>query len=171
VLHATVRQHLNTFLFECADAGGLPAFVVHDFQRYLKCGVLAHGFSRLACTVCKVELLVPYSCKGRGVCPSCNARRAHDTSIHLVDDVFPVAPYRQWTLSFPIQLRFLLARDSGLLSEVLGLFMRSLFTFQRKTARRLAVLKPHVGGISFVQRFGSALQLNDQPQYLALSPR
>jgi hypothetical protein len=32
--------------------------------------VLAHGFARVRCESCKDELLVAFSCKGRGVCPS-----------------------------------------------------------------------------------------------------
>ena len=44
--------------------------------------MLAHGFARLACAGCRAEVLVPFSCKSRGVCPSCNARRAQDTAIH-----------------------------------------------------------------------------------------
>jgi transposase len=31
----------------------------------MRCGVLAHGFSRFRCTDCKFERLVPLSCKGR----------------------------------------------------------------------------------------------------------
>ena len=151
-----------------ADNGGLPRFVTRDFQRYLECGVLAHGFSRLVCAGCKEEVLVAYSCKGRGVCPSCNARRAHDTAIHVADAVLPRTAYRQWTLSFPIQLRYLLARDSALLSEVLGIFMRALFNFQRKTARRLGIKHPRVGALAFLQRFGSALQLT--PHFHVLLP-
>jgi hypothetical protein len=119
-LHRVVRENLATLLLECTEAGGLPRFVEKDFERYLACGVLAHGFTRVACTECGEERLVAFSCKGRGVCPSCNARRAHDTAIHLMEGVLPEAPYRQWTLSFPVQLRFVLARDSALLSEVLG---------------------------------------------------
>ncbi|HZI08223.1 MAG TPA: transposase zinc-binding domain-containing protein [Archangium sp.] len=72
-----------------------------DFARYLECGVLAHGFARVRCESCKDELLVAFSCKGRGVCPSCNAKRAHVTAAHLVERVLPHVPYRQWTLSFP----------------------------------------------------------------------
>jgi hypothetical protein len=90
----------------------------------------------------------------RGVCPSCNARRAHDTALHLVERVLPRAPYRQWTLSFPVKLRFCLTRDSRLLSEALGLFVRALFALQRRTARRLGVPRPHTGPVAFVQRFG-----------------
>jgi hypothetical protein len=109
--------------------------------------VLAHGFARLACAGCRAEVLVPFSCKSRGVCPSCNARRAQDTAIHLVERVLPRAPYRQWTLSLPMPVRFSLARDSRLLSEVLGLFVRALFAFQRRTARRLGVSRPLTGAV------------------------
>lgn len=167
-LHRTVRENLATFLLECAQAGGLPRFVARDFHRYLECGVLAHGFSRLVCSGCKEEVLVAYSCKGRGVCCSCNARRANDTAIHITQRVLPTTPHRQWTLSFPIQLRYLLARDSALLSEVLGVFMRALFNFQRKAARRLGIKRPHVGALAFLQRFGSALQLT--PHFHVLLP-
>jgi len=142
--------------------------VERDFARYLACGVLAYGFARLACAGCRAEVLVPFSCKSRGVCPSCNARRAHDTAIHLVERVLPRAPYRQWTLSFPMPVRFCLAREAQLLSEVLGLFVRALFAFQRRTARRLGVSRPLTGAVAFVQRFGSALQLT--PHFHVLVP-
>jgi hypothetical protein len=36
--------------------------------------------------------VVAFSCKRRGVCPSCNARRAHDTAIHLVERALPRVP-------------------------------------------------------------------------------
>ena len=47
--------------------------VERDFRRYLECGVLAHGFARAPCGQCGHDLPVAFSCKGRGVCPSCNA--------------------------------------------------------------------------------------------------
>jgi len=49
LLHQVVRGQLSSFLDEAADRGGLPPFVGLDFTRYLACGVLAHGFARLAC--------------------------------------------------------------------------------------------------------------------------
>jgi hypothetical protein len=63
--------------------------------------VLAHGFARVRCESCEDELLVAFSRKGRGVCPSRSAKRAHVTAVHLVERVLPHVPYRQWTLSFP----------------------------------------------------------------------
>jgi Transposase zinc-binding domain len=97
-----LRDNLATLLAEASELGrGLPRYVERDFARYLECGVLAHGFARVRCESCKDELLVAFSCKGRGVCPSCNAKRAHVTAAHLVERVLPHVPYRQWTLSFP----------------------------------------------------------------------
>jgi hypothetical protein len=43
-----------------------------------------------------------FSCKGRGVCPSCNTRRMAETAAHLTDHVFPRLPVRQWVLSVPV---------------------------------------------------------------------
>jgi hypothetical protein len=67
VLHAVIREHLETFLAEAArgtDGPGLPAFVEQEFRDYLTCGVLAHGFARVRCDTCAFERLVPFSCKG-----------------------------------------------------------------------------------------------------------
>ncbi len=47
LLHATVRTHWKTFLAEVEERGemsaSLPRFVVGEFERYLACGILAHG--------------------------------------------------------------------------------------------------------------------------------
>ena len=72
LLHETVRGHLKTFLAEIEqDGSGLPRFVVAEFERYLRCGILANGFARVRCIACGDELLVAFSCKSRGICPSC----------------------------------------------------------------------------------------------------
>jgi hypothetical protein len=81
VLHQVVRENLATFLEEAQEHGGLPGHVEKELFDYLGCGVLANGFSRVRCQACGDELLVAFSCKRRGVCPSCNSRRAHDTSL------------------------------------------------------------------------------------------
>ena len=46
-----------------------------------------------------------FSCKRRGICPSCGTRRMDEAAAHLVDHVIPKVPVRQWVLSFPIPLR------------------------------------------------------------------
>ena len=71
VLHQVIRENLATFLAQSEEHFGLPRLIEQDFLRYLDCGVLAHGFSRVRCESCGDELLVAFSCKSRGICPSC----------------------------------------------------------------------------------------------------
>src|SRR5437867_10876593 len=73
----------------------------------LDCGVLARGFLRIACDTCRLDRVVAFSCKSRGICPSCGGRRMADTAAHLVDRVIPDVPVRQWVLSPPHALRAL----------------------------------------------------------------
>src|SRR5262245_28034913 len=47
------------------------------------------GFLRLGGAGCGQEKLVAFSCKRRGICPSCGARRMTQTAAWLVDRVIP----------------------------------------------------------------------------------
>ena len=77
VLYGLVREHLSTFLAHAARtyAAPLPRYVSLAFEGYLRCGDLARGFLRCHCDGCGHDVLVAFSCKGRGLCPSCGARR------------------------------------------------------------------------------------------------
>jgi len=57
------------------------------------------------------------------------ARRMAESTALLVDDVLPHEPIRQWVLSFPYQLRFLLASYPLIMRKVLGIVYRTLATF------------------------------------------
>jgi Transposase zinc-binding domain len=72
------------------DAKGLPAYVERELYDYLQCGILAHGFLRLGCDTCQHEMLLAFSCKRRGFCPSCADRRMAQTAAHLVERVIPL---------------------------------------------------------------------------------
>ena len=86
---------------------------------FCDCGIFARGFLRLRCADCAHEKLVAFSCKRRGFCPSCGARRMVETAAYLVDHLIPPVPVRQWVLSFPIPLRVLFASHPELLTPVL----------------------------------------------------
>jgi hypothetical protein len=120
ILHCLVREHLETFLAQVeARAGtGLPEFVRDEFETFLECGILAHGFLRVRCADCAHEKLVAFSCKRRGFCPSCGARRMAQSVAVLVDEIIPRVPLRQWVLSFPIPLRILFAAWPELLTPL-----------------------------------------------------
>lgn len=139
VLYRVIDEHLDVFLETArrhADGARLPTFVEQEFRDFLTCGVLAHGFARLRCADCALERLVPFSCKGRGFCPSCGGRRMTESAARLVDAVLPRVPVRQWVLSLPYWLRYLLAWDHALARAVLGVHVRVLLGFQRHRARR-----------------------------------
>jgi len=164
-LYRIVADHVETMLQDARDRSahgfGLPRHVEQSFRRYLDCGVLARGFARVACPSCRYEVLVPFSCKTRGLCPSCDGRRMADSAAHLVDRVLPpIAGYRQWTLSFPRWLRIRLLRDPTLVSALLTTFVRSVFADHRRRARHLGVRLAEVGAVTAVQRFGSFVNAN-----------
>ncbi len=103
---------------------------------------MGHGFLRVHCQDCRAERLVAFSCKRRGFCPSCGARRMAESAALLVDEVLPRLPMRQLTprmacsramqeqlprvLSFPFQLRFLFASRPEVMVPVLGIVYRAI---------------------------------------------
>jgi DNA-directed RNA polymerase subunit RPC12/RpoP len=74
----------------------VPEYVEREFRRYLDCGILARGLARARCGQCGHDFLIAFSCNGRAVCPSCNARRIVATAAHPTDHVLPDLPVRQW---------------------------------------------------------------------------
>src|SRR5215831_17357373 len=129
VLYTVIADHLETFLASLdADpaATGLPAYVEREFYAYLQCGILAHGFLRLGCDTCPKALLLPFSCKRRGLCPSCAARRMAQTAAHLVEQVLPWVPTRQWVVSVPIPLRYWMASSQDLMAKIHTIICRTI---------------------------------------------
>jgi Transposase zinc-binding domain len=166
VLYHVIAEHLETFLASCHDdpeATGFPAYVQREFDNYLRCGILAHGFLRLRCDTCHHELLVPFSCKRRGFCPSCAGRRMAQMAAHLVEQVIPWVPTRQWVVSVPIPLRYWTASSPDLTATVHTIIRRTIAQYyvNQAVTRGVPRGKVHAGSVTFIQRFGSALQLNE----------
>jgi hypothetical protein len=173
-LYPVVQHHLETFLAEAQSADpmgwGVPRWVERDFRSYLRCGILAHGFARVRCTDCGHDRLLAFSCKGRGVCPSCNARRMAEVAAHLTDEVIPHLPVRQWVLSVPKRLRSFLHQSPEVASGVLGIFLRALRSALRDAGpgAPASVRDAPLGAISFPQRFGSSINPHYHYHVLAL---
>ena len=160
-LYAIVETYYPPFLAKLeAEGAPLPAFVRREFDDYLKCGLLEQGFLRVKCDACSHEHLVAFSCKRRGFCPSCGARRMIESAAHLVDHVLPEQPIRQWVLTFPYPLRFLFAAQPQVLSQVLGVVYRAISTYLIKNTGFSVASGAKTGAVTLIQRFGSALNLN-----------
>ena len=160
LLYQLVQEYYPAFKAHLAAQGrALPGHVEQAFEDYLKCGRLEEGFLRVRCEACHAEHLVAFSCRRRGFCPSCGARRMAESAALLVEEVFPEQPVRQWVLSVPYPLRYLFASRPAIMGQVLGIVYRCIAThltrkagFSHKTA--------YTGAVTLIQRFGSALNLN-----------
>ncbi len=181
LLYSIIDRHYSEFLTYMSDQGKpLPRHVQKEFDEFLKCGRLEHGFLRVQCSTCHKERLVAFSCKRRGFCPSCGARRMTESAALLVDEVLPHEPVRQllpWmaciramqeqlpgVLSFPYQLRFLFASRPELMGKVLGIVYRAIATYLIKKAGQTQKTAK-TGAVTLIQRFGrsgapGALNLN-----------
>jgi hypothetical protein len=160
LLYRIIEQHYPAFTAHLAQQGReLPGYVQREFEDYLQCGRLECGFLRVRCESCHAEHLVAFSCKRRGFCPSCGARRMAESAALLVDEVLPEQPARQWVLSFPYPLRFLFATQPAIMGQVLGIVYRVIATYLiKKTGHTHQTA--HTGAVTLIQRFGSALNLN-----------
>ena len=160
LLYQLVERHYAEFVATREAAGRpLPRYVQEEFEAYLKCGRFEHGFLRVRCENCRAEKLVAFSCKRRGFCPSCGARRMTESAALLADEVLPSKPLRQWVLSLPFALRFLLATHPRALTQVLGIVYRTISADVLRKAR-LTRATGATGAVMLIQRFGSALNLN-----------
>jgi hypothetical protein len=160
LLYQLVEDYYPALKAQLAAQGtALPGYVEREFDAYLKCGRLEHGLLRVQCGSCHEEHLVAFSCKRRGFCPSCGARRMAESAALLVDEVFPKQPVRQWVLSFPYPLRFLLASRPAIMGRVLGIVYRCIATHLNKKAG-FSCTTARTGAVTLIQRFGSALNLN-----------
>ena len=70
VLYRFIPEHLDDLLRAAADraaGAGLPEFIAREFREFLTCGVPAHGFARVRCQRCALDLDVLR-------CPRCAGR-------------------------------------------------------------------------------------------------
>ena len=81
---------------------------------------------------------------------------------HLVDEVFPQVPVRQWVLSMPMRVRLMLAWRPELVGRALAMVISVL---ERYYVGRTGGLS---GSVTVVQRFGSSLNVNIHFHILAL---
>lgn len=161
VLYRTLDTHLERFL-ENLGFGERPlaSHVSTELRAYLRCGIPEYGFTWLQCGGCKDNLILPFSCKGRGFCPTCGGRRMNQTAANLLDHVIPRVPVRQWVLSLPMPLRLWVSWRPDLCQEVRAIFLRTVQSFYRHHGRKSGLEQPQTGAVCYTQRFGSSLNLN-----------
>lgn len=165
LLYQTVQRYFETFaqLFEERSGGILPKYIRREFEDYLACGIPSHGFLQITCPGCGESGILPFSCKHRGFCPSCGARKMAEEAAFLVDWVLPdSAGYRQYVLTVPMPLRFWMAKGGPLLGEVYRVFSEEVRCWIESHCENGPGqnIKVASGSIAFIQRFGDGLRYN-----------
>jgi len=161
-LHRVLSAHLETYLERRRgdpEAEPLPDHVEQTLRSYLRCGIPAFGVARARCSACGLDVLVPFSCKKRGVCPSCEARHRVETAAHLVDHVIPRVPVRHWVLSLPKRVRYFCKHRPVAASAVLRIFLRAVQTELRRCCPD-APGSARFGAVGFEHRAGAFLNDN-----------
>lgn len=138
--------------------GPLAPRVIDLFRRFLTCGDPHFGFLKLQCPRCETERLLPFSCKARGLCPSCGKKRALAWAEHMIEDVLPEVPYAPLTFTIPKILRPLFKFDHSLYGDL----CRAAFAAIRKLfeARFPHLDKPRPAFVAAPQSFGSLLNFH-----------
>ena len=158
-LFRVVLDHLEELAVRLAwpsDSWPRPTLrVIELFRKYIECGIHRFGVARYRCPKCGEDAFVPFSCKIRGLCPSCDAKRATVTMANAVDRLLPEQRYRQWVFVVPKRLRRLMDIPPGLIGEAASILAREVELF---LGRRCGRGSP--ANISFVQLFGSRLNLH-----------
>ena len=83
VLYRVLFHYFERFLHEYENRfekhyGYLRSIIKEVADKYLECGNPMNGFARLKCSYCGREKLLMFSCKVRGFCPSCHAKRREE---------------------------------------------------------------------------------------------
>jgi len=64
-----------------------------------------YEFSRLRCPDCGEKRLVMFSCRSRGFCPSCHAKRLEEWGEWMWEELLLDVPNRQVVFTIPRMLR------------------------------------------------------------------
>ncbi len=138
-------------------------FVDQVVARYLDCGVEA-GFARLKCDTCGAEQWLTLSCKQRGLCPSCDAKRAAAFAAFLKDELLENVGHCLWTFTLPKMLRPFFMRHRALLSDLARLAYE---TIEQLLCEAAGDENARPGVVCVPQTFGSLLQPHPHAHCLA----
>ena len=93
--------------------GALRPVVERVLRGFLQCGDVSRGFARAWCETCRLSYLIPYSCRGRSFCPSCEKKRSILWAEWLREEVLEPVPHRHVVLTMPRLLRGIFRKRRG----------------------------------------------------------
>ncbi len=138
--------------------------VIQDVvEKYLDCGNPMCGFARIRCSDCGEQRLLCFSCKSRGFCPSCHAKRREEWGEWVRTELLLDVPHRQVVFTVPKMLRLFFRFKRKLLNSLSLCAVRTLVKFLHAASSR--VLMP--GVVAVIQTFGDRINFHPHIHILA----
>ena len=164
-LRDLIKQNFANYLEELAREGREPPdFVVREFELVTGCGDIKTFSATFECRDCAHQWKICLNCKRRGWCPTCMVSRQINRTRFLEERVIGGTPIRQYVLTLPPPLRIFLAFRPDLVSKVLGQFLKYIFEYLAKAAKKFLRAKGDrfrscrvrhlkAGSVTAIQRF------------------
>jgi len=167
VLYRVLFHHFDRFLTEYEsrferEYGFFRPVVKEVVEKYLDCGNPRSGFARIRCPDCAEERLVMFSCRTRGFCPSCHAKRVEEWGEWMRETLLLDVPHRQIVFTIPKRLRVFFKFDRRLLGELCRSALRALSGYFEVVTG--SALRP--GVIASIQTFGARINLHVHLHFL-----
>jgi len=166
-LYRVLFHYFDRFLAEyegrfVREYGFFRPIIKEVVERYLDCGNPRCGFARIRCPDCGKEHLLMFSCRTRGFCPSCHAKRLEEWGEWMRKELLLDVPHRQVVFTIPKMLRSFFRYNRKLLGELCRSALRSLTRYFEIVAG--SALTP--GVIASIQTFGDRINLHPHLHFL-----
>jgi ribosomal protein S27E len=144
------------------EYGFFRPIVKEVVERYLDCGNPRCGFARIRCPDCGEEHLLMFSCRTRGFCPSCHAKRLEEWGEWMREELLLDVPHRQVVFTIPKMLRIFFKYNRRLL----GSLCRSALLSLARYFEVLAGSELMPGVIAAIQTFGDRINFHPHLHFL-----
>jgi len=167
VLYRVLFHYFDRFLTEYEhrfekEYGFLRPIIKEVVERYLDCGNPHCGFARIRCPDCGEERLLMFSCRTRGFCPSCHAKRLEEWGEWMREELLLDVPHRQVVFTIPRMLRLFFKYNRRLLGSLCRLALQSLTRYFAAVTG--SELMP--GVMAAVQTFGTRINFHPHLHFL-----
>jgi hypothetical protein len=165
-LFRLVSRHLEEFLRVyperfAKEHGPLRPVVERVLRAFIECGDVRRGFARAWCSTCRTSYLVPYSCRTRNFCPSCEKKRSLLWA-ELREEVLEPVPHRHVVFTMPRLLRGIFRKRRELLLDFSQCSAEAVAQYMR--TQLAAEMRP--GIVVSIATSGDLLQWNPHAHLL-----
>jgi hypothetical protein len=138
------------------EYGVLRPIIKEVVERYLDCGIPRCGFTRIRCLGCGEGRLLMFSCRTRGFCPSCHAKRLEESGEWMREEILLDVPHRQVVFTIPRMVRIFFKYRRRLLGELCQAAMWALRIYFDVVAGQKLVR----GVVAVIQPFGQKINFH-----------